>query len=166
MKHILRILISILVSYSFGHAQVLRDASGYTILAPGEKAPEWVAVASDGSQLAMPKISTEFLLLGFVEPGCEMCRALLPGLSELQERFQKTLTVVLMSDDSESSEWEAWVHDFGSVLRMALATKSVLESYKVEATPTLYLLDQDRKVASTRLVRAEDVDSLLMEKKR
>lgn len=164
MKRIVLAILSIIALISTGDAQSLRDASGYTIIAQGVSAPGWTAVATDGSNFSMENISTDFLLIGFVEPGCEMCRALLPGLSELQEAYRKNLTVVLLSVGTSSADWEEWVHEYGSVLRMAHATKAVSDSYKVEATPTLYLLDNNRKVASTRLVRVEDVQTMLNEK--
>jgi len=133
------------------------DPSGYTVLEKGAKAPAFVGFAKDGSPFALQKVNDANTLLCFLDPGCEWCKSLLPELNRIHDSLHSSLRIIGITADIDTLRWQAFTADEQPRFRFIVVSKSVVESYKIQANPTLYLLDHKLRIASGRIVRVEEL---------
>ena len=120
---------------------------------PGGEAEDFTYTLATGERGTLHRIPAEYILLFFNEPGCETCAAAMDGLKSVDgvTRLvgQGRLAVLLMYIDDDLAEWnrhrpdfpDTWINGYDAA---QLIRKRQL--YDVRATPSLYLLDKDKKV--------------------
>lgn len=120
---------------------------------PGQIAENFSALLPNGKVLNLSDIKSKYTLLFFYEPGCQYCEEVIqnyrshPSINQLIEG--EKLTVFAIYPYGELAAWEAyqnqlpngWVNGIDKEMKII---KSKL--YDIKATPTIYLLDEDKKV--------------------
>jgi hypothetical protein len=133
------------------------DASGYTVLKTGSKAPPFIGFTKTGTPFALQRTPSTCTLLAFLDPGCEWCKSLLPELNSLNDSLESSLRIIGITTDTDSLRWNEFIATEIPGFTFVVVSKNVLEEYKIQANPTLYLLDKKLRIASSRLVRLPDV---------
>lgn len=120
---------------------------------PGMKASDFGYLTPDGKYHRMSGIRTDFTLLFFYDPDCDSCRKLEKILSEMPAfvdmQKENKLRVLAVYPDEDENEWllkssqmpQGWVVGWnkqGDIRSRML--------YEIRATPTLYLLDKQKRV--------------------
>lgn len=132
---------------------VLSRMEGYKKMTPGKQAPDFVLRDVEGKTHQLSRLDNPWVLVIFWSSTCEGCRKLMPDLQEwyLVENALD-LEVVAISIDTSTANFEymyerlspRWItaHD-------PLGWNGKIPSdYHVYATPSLFLLDQKRKIVS------------------
>jgi hypothetical protein len=120
---------------------------------PGNLANDFVYYTPTGSQQWMHEIKTPRLLLFFYNPGCEACKQSTAAIiaSELIRKKIRTheLAILAIYIDKDTNDWLShlpalpvnWIH--GRDDDEYLHKKGI---YDLRAIPTIYLLDEKKKV--------------------
>lgn len=120
---------------------------------PGMKAADFSYVTPKGKNGRLSGINADYTLLFFYEPDCSNCRkheqilSEMPAFLEMQEKG--ILRVLAVYPDEEENEWlvnsshmpRGWIVGWNK--QGDIRGKTL---YEIRATPTMYLLDKQKKV--------------------
>lgn len=120
---------------------------------PGMKAPDFSYVTPKGKQARMSGVIADYTLLFFYDPDCTNCRKYeqilseIPAFLEMQERG--VLRVLAVYPDEDENEWllkssqmpHGWIVGWNK--QGDIRSKTL---YEIRATPTMYLLDKQKKI--------------------
>lgn len=119
----------------------------------GSKALDFTYTQASGAQGTLHAIRAKYTLLFVNNPGCHACEESIlflknaPVLNKLVA--EKKLTILALYPDEELDEWEKHRKDFPTQWINAYDKKQVLRNenrYDLRAIPTLYLLDEEKRV--------------------
>lgn len=119
----------------------------------GAPANDFRYTLEDGSSSTLYALKAPYTLLFISNPGCPMCRSLRgeisssPMLSTMIERG--TLRLLMLYPDQELEEWHRHRQEIPSQWIYAYDRGCILQRdqlYDLKAIPTLYLLDQEKRV--------------------
>ena len=107
-------------------------------------------------KLNLYQIPTNYTLLVFWATWCPHCTSEVPKVKEaikefLEEHKDKTLSAVFVSLDTDEKTWSEFVvsHNLGNYLHLCDFKGwkgEIVKKYNVYATPTMFLLDKDKKI--------------------
>ncbi|MBN2638598.1 MAG: redoxin domain-containing protein [Bacteroidales bacterium] len=130
-------------------------------LAPGQPAPDFKARAIGGREINLYNIKAKKTLLVFWASWCPHCTAALPGLEKYYDpKNTENLQIIAISVDTDKKSVEKAVKDEGYkwpvIAQLQGWDSPIAVTYGISATPTFYLLDQDKRI----IVKTEDVKTL------
>lgn len=129
--------------------------------APGAVAMDFTSTDINGKQFTLSSLKGHYVILDFWASWCKPCRASMPHVKALYEKYKdKGLEVVCVaSDDGEEAKWRKAVEEdktelFHHVLSGLKRTpgggydksQSISDNYGVHYLPTKYLVDADGKI--------------------
>lgn len=120
---------------------------------PGTEATDFKYLMTDGTTSDLKSIEAPFTLLMFYEPGCSTCEETIehiknnPGFNSVLENG--ALKILAVYPDGDMDIWKNyqkniptnWINGLDS--DQSVVSKGL---YMIKATPTIYLLDKDKKV--------------------
>lgn len=122
-------------------------------LGPGSKAPEFAGKDADGAEIKLSDFQGRVVLLDFWGFWCPHCRALLPHLRELAEKYKDApFTILGVTSDEDPAQFRELAK------QNALAWRSVWDGgrngpvgrlYQVRSAPTLFLIDAQGLIQRT-----------------
>ena len=106
------------------------------------------------SKLKMHELQSDYTLLVFWASWCPHCTKILPEIKNITDRFnqkQVALKTVAISLDTDKEKWQQYVQDNGLFTWLNTSELKgwkgdVSKRYNVYATPTMFLLDKDKKI--------------------
>lgn len=124
----------------------------------GDRANNFSYTVASGQTSTLFDLQSDYTLLMFYNPGCPSCEAVTAQLdssrplSEALSRNSPThsmLTILTLYPDEDLNEWLAhlpqmpseWIHGYDKGLEITYQ-----RLYDIKAIPTLYLLDNDKRV--------------------
>ncbi len=144
---------------------------GIKMLEVGAAAPDFAIKDTDGNlySLASEKGKKASILIIFWSIFCEPCRAEMPAIQKLYEKYRdKGLDVVSVALDGEplKTSIQGFVKQEGYTFRVLIDELDAQEMFKVAdpygvgGTPTMYLLDKSGKVVLGKagLLKEEELD--------
>ncbi len=138
----------------------------------GMKAQELKLPSMDGGTLSLYETKAPFTLLLFWEADCGHCKKIVPGIkTELLDKFKPYgLKVFAVHTQNKKDEWEKFVieynlFDFINCWDPHNQTNYRIY-YNVFTTPTIYLLDKDKKIIAKKLDVEQLTDLLKREYKK
>jgi len=113
-----------------------------------ESAPDFKLTTIDGKPLTLEGLHGKVIFLNFWATWCGPCRAEVPDLVVLQERYKDKLQVVgLDIDDDDADEVQKYVQETGINYPVAMAPDEVRAQYGgIPALPTSFVLDTEGRV--------------------
>ncbi|MDZ7740432.1 MAG: redoxin domain-containing protein [Bacteroidota bacterium] len=119
-------------------------------LSNGNTAPDFTASDIEGNEVSLTDTKNNKTLLVFWASWCPHCTHMLPGLKDYFEQNKEDLRVIAVSIDSSRSDFMNFIRE-GNYAWTNIAdfkgwNNEVAELYGIYATPTLILLDADRKI--------------------
>ncbi|MBC8487545.1 MAG: TlpA family protein disulfide reductase [Bacteroidetes bacterium] len=126
----------------------------YAELAKGKKAPEIVIPDINGEQIKLSKINSEYTLILFWASWCPHCNEVLPKIHNIYVNSvsRNTLEVLSVSLDTEKEEWLAALQEANYTWIDCSELKGwdsqVAIDYNIYATPTMFLLDKNKKIVA------------------
>ena len=132
-------------------------------VAPGAQAPEFSATDMNGEKMSLSQFKGHYVILDFWATWCVPCRASMPHVKALYDKYKdKGLEVVCVSDDDgNEAKWKEAVEKdqtglFHHVLRGLKRTANggfdkstdISEKYAIHYLPTKFLIDPDGKIVN------------------
>lgn len=118
------------------------------LLAKGTEAPAWTLKDSDGKDVKLSDYKGKVVVLDFWGSWCPPCRAAMPGIQKLHEKYKdKGVAVVGMNYERNTAANPAkFMKDNGYTYNLVLKADTIADKYKVNGWPTFYILDRQGKV--------------------
>jgi len=117
----------------------------------GAAAPNFIAADISGKQIELYKIAKEKVLVVFYASWCPHCKTILPQIDELR-KTKKDFEVVAISLDTNREEWKNFLEThkfkFINVCDLKGWDGNIANEFSVYATPTMFLLDKNKKIIS------------------
>ena len=124
----------------------------------GAKAANFNYTLASGKTADVYSINSDYLILMFSNPGCPACAATVQQIEasdaignalKRNSPNRTMLTVLTVYPDNDLNEWTSHVQEMPSQWHNAYDKGMVITQkklYDIQAIPTLYLLDKDKKV--------------------
>lgn len=144
----------------------------------GAPAYDMAFVDTSGKVRNLHGLKNKFVVINFWDPNCGKCKEELPKLDSLYKAVWKNNDVqvyaVMVNEDAQE-EWKkairitgkGWVHVHQTKAMREAEEKEKLPNfrqlYDMRSTPTLFLLDQDKRIIAKNL-GLEDLNNVLMQK--
>lgn len=145
----------------------------------GEQAANLEMVDSTGKSMPLYNINSDYIVVCFWDPTCGHCREQVPRLDSIYNVKWKNEGVKMYGVLTETKNKEQWIqfikdHNMGNWINVyeTDAQRKIVEEakkpsykqlYDVIQTPTLYLLDKDKKIIAKKLTM-EQINDLLQVK--
>ncbi len=148
-------------------------------IAPGSPAPDFATIDVNGDSIRFSEVAKgKYVLLDFWASWCKPCRASMPHVKALYDKYHKKgFEVFCVSDNDQSPDkWrdaikQDGIGKFYHVLRGLKVTyepklqfdrsKDISELYAIHFLPTKYLIDKDFKIVGK--LTDEELDAKLKE---
>jgi thiol-disulfide isomerase/thioredoxin len=113
-----------------------------------DAAPNFQLTTLEGKPLSLADYKSKVILLNFWATWCGPCRAEVPDLVELQNKYKDQLQIIgLVVDDDDMDAIKKFVDEFAINYPVALATDALRTEYGgIPALPTSFLLDAEGRV--------------------
>src|SRR6266446_5890576 len=113
-----------------------------------DPAPEFKLTGLDGKQLSLADSHGKVILLNFWATWCGPCRAEIPDLVELQNKYKDRLQILgLVVDDDDQDAIKEFTEKFRINYPVALATNEIRMQYGgIAALPTSFVLDAEGRI--------------------
>ncbi len=133
-------------------------------LATGQKAPGF-KFSSDGKSISLSSIDAPYTIVIFWASTCHHCKETLPDVHALyQQQKTKIFEVVAISLDLNKAEYETYMNEqkfsWISYCDFMGWDGKIASDYSVYATPTMVLLDKDKRVVAKPTSFSELLDEL------
>jgi thiol-disulfide isomerase/thioredoxin len=125
------------------------DASVVQLLKEPMEVPAFTVTDLDGKTVSFADLRGKVVLVNFWATWCPPCRAEIPDLVKLQDKYRDKLVILGISEDEEISPQE--VKAFAAAQKMnyvvAMSTPELSKIFKgVSALPTTFVIDPDGKI--------------------
>jgi thiol-disulfide isomerase/thioredoxin len=126
----------------------------------GDVVPNIVSKDLSGKQVDLYSITSENILVVFYASWCPHCQTLLPQIYELyQDQIENKIEVIAVSIDTNKTDWQKFVRSKGldwiNVSDLKGWSGIAVKEYFIYATPTMFLVDKQRKIISKPLTFEE-----------
>jgi thiol-disulfide isomerase/thioredoxin len=142
----------------------------------GQQAADLQMVDSNGISRSLYNVKADYIVVCFWDPTCGHCRVQVPRLDSIYKAKWKNENVKMygvLTETKDFQQWKDfinehkmnnWVNVYETEAQRKIVEQSKQASYKqlydVIQTPTLYLLDKDKKIIAKKLTM-EQLDDLL-----
>jgi len=142
----------------------------------GEQAANLEMVDSSGKDVPLYNINSDYIVICFWDPTCGHCQKQVPRLDSIYKAKWKNEGVKLygvLTETKDFDQWKKfirdknlgnWINVYETEAQRKIVQDSKQASYKqlydVIQTPTLYLLDKDKKIIAKKLTM-EQMDDVL-----
>lgn len=121
----------------------------------GKQAPGLTMQSLNGNQQKLYSMDSEYTLLYFWEPSCGHCQTVTPKIYELYNKYSRDqFQVFAVYTQNNRQEWEKYLDknelDWVNVYDPTRSS-NFRKKYDVYSTPTIYLLDEDKKIVAKRI---------------
>jgi thiol-disulfide isomerase/thioredoxin len=128
----------------------------------GMKSQDLLMQTPEGEYVRLHEVEAPYTVLYFWEPDCGHCKKITPRLkTEILDQYrEKGLEVFAVCTQDQKEMWENAIHDYDIYDFINCYDPQFQTNfrifYDVYSTPTMYLLDKDKKIIAKRL----DIDNL------
>lgn len=113
----------------------------------GGPAPDWTLKDAEGKDVTLSDLRGKVVVMDFWATWCPPCRAVMPSLQKLHEKYKDQGVLVLGMNCWESGDAKAHMKENGFTYGLMLNADEVAKAYGVNAIPTLVVVGPDGKVA-------------------
>lgn len=142
----------------------------------GEQAANLEMVDAKGNSMPLYNINSDYIVICFWDPECSHCRVQVPRLDSIYNAKWKKEGVKMygvLTETKDKEQWEkfikehnmsGWINVYETDAQKKIVEDAKRPSYKqlydVIQTPTLYLLDKDKKIIAKKLTLEQMNDVL------
>jgi thiol-disulfide isomerase/thioredoxin len=144
----------------------------------GEKASDLEMTDSAGKPYSLYNVNADYTIVVFWDPTCGHCREEIPRLDSFYRARWKSegVKIYAVLSENEKSKWQEFIHeknlkdwihvyqtDESKKAESANQKASFRQLYDVTQTPTIYLLDKEKRIIAKKLT-LQQIDDLLQTK--
>jgi peroxiredoxin len=138
-------------------------------IAVGKTAPEIEAADSKEKPFRLSVLKSEYTLLVFWSTQCQHCTDMMPKLKAFYEQQKpKKYEVVAVSVDTSRSSWTGFIKteklNWMNVSDLKGFAGKVADDFNIYATPTMFLLDRDKKILA-KPISMRELEQVLRDQK-
>ncbi len=130
----------------------------------GKVAPEMIMMTSDGTVESLRLLQAEYTIVVFWETDCGHCQKVIPELWKLYQKYEKqNVKVFAVYTQYDKDKWTTYINEhklFWINVYDSEHNSNFRSAYDIYSTPTIYLLDKDKKIIAKRL-STESLDDFL-----
>ncbi|MBD2753109.1 TlpA family protein disulfide reductase [Spirosoma validum] len=120
--------------------------------------------------IIMQTIKADYTIVFFYSPTCGHCRESAPKLQKFVDDYKgKGVEVMAIAIDQDVKEWKKFIKEFklgNAINGMDMANRTnYAKQYDVWTTPTVYMLDKDKRIIGRKLPVEQIEDFMLFYKK-
>lgn len=137
----------------------------------GKDAPVLALWDTLGTEVNLREIDAEFTVLYFYDPECGHCKKKTPVLYEsYPDLVAKGVEILAICTTSDETKWKEFIikNDLGWINLADLESKTYFKYYyDIRSTPTVYILDKDKKIVLKKIDALEVpdvIDKLIKQK--
>jgi peroxiredoxin len=118
------------------------------LLEPGTQAPAFSLKDSEGNTVRLSDFKGKVVLLDFWATWCPPCRASMPAVQRVHEKFKDKDVVVigLAAQLGRPGDPTKFKKDNGYTYLGLLNADTIARSYRAQAIPTFYIIDKEGKI--------------------
>ena len=125
-------------------------------LAIGQTAPDFSVPTLDGKTISFSDIETDYVMLIFWATWCPHCTQSIPEIIKMYDnQKEKKIEVIAFSLDTDEEAWRNYITehklDWINTSDLKSWDSEIAIDYNIYATPTLIVLDKNRKIISKPL---------------
>jgi thiol-disulfide isomerase/thioredoxin len=120
-----------------------------------------------GYYINLHDIPAKFLILAFWEADCGHCKTIIPKLHEVYEKIRdlgvEVLAIHLIASEEGKMKWIDFVNEHNLTdwhNAWSPSSYAYKDLYNVYTTPTIYILDKDKKIIAKR-IGAEQIEDFI-----
>jgi thiol-disulfide isomerase/thioredoxin len=130
---------------------LLKRVESYRKMAPGNIAPDIVLEDINGNLTALSESGHDFTLVLFWASWCPHCKSMIPELKEWYEKERDIdMEIMAISIDTSKTEWQKVITDnklsWINCNDLSGWDGKAAIDYNIYATPTMFILDRNRKI--------------------
>lgn len=145
----------------------------------GEPAPDLQMLDTSGKAVSLYGMKAPFTFISFYDPNCSHCKEVIPRVDSIYKAKWKALGVKMVGVNVDEGAMDAWkkfviehkMNDWAHIYQTKQAREEELKRgqanyrqlYDVFKTPTLYLLDADKRIIG-KMLSVEQFDDVLQTK--
>ncbi len=113
------------------------------LLPPGSAAPDWSLKDGDGKAVSLASLRGKVVVLDFWGTWCPPCRAALPSLEKIHQKYKSKGVVVLGMnfEQDPAADPKKYMADNSITYGLILHGETVADKYKVPGFPTFYVIN-------------------------
>jgi len=112
-----------------------------------DPAPDFKLTALDGKPLTIAALQGKVVFLNFWATWCGPCRAEIPDLIALQDRYKDRLQIIGLNVDDEEADIRQYVQEMGINYPVAMTSNDIRTQFGgIPALPTSFVLDTEGRV--------------------
>jgi hypothetical protein len=121
----------------------------------GEKAPELILMDTAGKFVSLHHTIAKYLILIFYESDCGHCKKETKDLNDWIDDQTLNAKIFAICTDTSLVKWKKYIASYQGNWIHVNATRSITQDYhdlyNISMTPTLFLLDEKKKIIAKRL---------------
>ena len=124
----------------------------------GKPGPNMIMIDTNNNLKSLYSVKADYTIVLFWDPDCGHCRHEIPEVRNWLNTYQDTFNVRVFSvcSDTNLRVWRKFLWDYKithweNVNGTRSATENYHDLYDIISTPTIYLLDKDKKILAKRL---------------
>jgi thiol-disulfide isomerase/thioredoxin len=121
----------------------------------GKTAPDMNLPTINNKSARLHNIDSKYTIVYFWEPGCSHCQKVTPKIYDLYKSYDRTtLDVYAVYTQVDKKKWEKYIskHGFDWInVFDPYNTSKFRKKYDIYSTPTIYLLDEEKKIIAKRI---------------
>ena len=138
-------------------------------IATGKVAPDFDIPDMKGKMIRLSGIPAEYTLLIFWSSECSHCTDMLPKVRDIYDKQKpKRMEVLAVSIDTSRREWTTFIKDekldFLDASDLKGFESKSADDYNIYATPTMFLLDREKKILA-KPISYRELEQVLRENK-
>jgi len=138
-------------------------------IAIGKQAPDFSLPDNKGKIVRLSALSSEFTLLVFWSAECQHCRDMMPKLKTIYDNQKpKRFEIITVSVDTSRTNWTEFLKtgklNWINTSDLKGFSGQAVDEYNIYATPTMFLLNRDKKIVA-KPISYRELDQTLRDQK-
>ncbi|RLD58761.1 MAG: hypothetical protein DRJ05_07475, partial [Bacteroidetes bacterium] len=121
----------------------------------GNQAPNLILLDTNNSFTAMYKVEAKYTIVLFYEFDCGHCKKEITALKTWEQESEIDFKLFAVCTDTSLVKWRKFIREKEMHWINANGTRSVTQDYhglyNIQMTPSLFLLDENKKIIAKRL---------------
>lgn len=132
----------------------------------GKKSNNLILQDTQGNMRSLHNMANKYTIVYFFDPDCGHCRKETPRLVDFKNKTKYDVGVYAVAADSSIKNIKKFVTEmkmekFVTVSYYYSAVGHYRELYDAETTPTIYVLDREKKIIARKLPSVDDIEPFL-----